>query len=146
VDVYVPGPGAQLDDMNPSLSPPFGLFWTIAIPPGGISFNLSAGRASMVADDVPIYDYADFASALSGSSGVKGTVSFKVAWSGVTERLDIRNDDSVYGGFEGSFILNSAQMEWSAKVGDLEFKSDPLDTSSSSFAEIGQERNGVFFS
>jgi len=30
-------------------------------------------------------------------------------------------------------------------VGDLVFESDPLGTSSSSFAEIGHETNGVFF-
>jgi hypothetical protein len=83
VDVYAPGPGAQpqLHDLNPSPSPPFGLFWTIAIP----------------------------------------------------------------GGFAGEFVRNAAQMEWTATVGDLVFRSAPLATSSSSFAEIGHERNGSFF-
>jgi hypothetical protein len=36
-------------------------------------------------------------------------------------------------------------MEWTATVGDLVFASDPLSSSSSSFAEIGHERNGSFF-
>jgi hypothetical protein len=36
-------------------------------------------------------------------------------------------------------------MEWTATVGDYTFVSDPLATSSSTFAEIGHERNGVFF-
>jgi hypothetical protein len=72
-------------------------------------------------------------------------VSFTVIWSGVDERLNIRNDDPVYGGFAGTFIRNTAQMDWTATVGDFTFVSDPLATSSSSFAEIGQERNGVFF-
>jgi hypothetical protein len=146
VDVYAPGPGAQLHDMNPSLSPPFGLFWTLAIPPDGISINLRDGRASMVARDVPIYDYGTFDNALSGGIGVPGTVSVKVVWSGVDERVQIHNTDPVYGGFSGDFVRNSAQLEWTATVGDLVFASDPLATSSSSFAEIGQERNGVFFS
>jgi hypothetical protein len=35
-------------------------------------------------------------------------------------------------------------MEWTARVGDLKFDSDPLVTSSSGFAEIGKEANGVF--
>jgi hypothetical protein len=145
VDVYAPGPGAQLHDLNPSPSPPFGLFWTIAIPGDGIDVNLGAGRASMQAKDVPIHDYGSFGNDLSGGPGVPGTVSFKVVWGGVNERLNIRNTDPTYGGFAGEFVRNAAQMEWTATVGDLEFVSDPLKTSSSSFAEIGHERNGIYF-
>ena len=74
-----------------------------------------------------------------------GTVSFKVVWSGVDERLNIKNTDPVYGGFAGEFVRNRAQMEWSAAVGDYTFVSDPMATSSSSFAEIGHERNESFF-
>jgi hypothetical protein len=47
----------------------------------------------------------------------------------------------VFGGFAGEFVRNSA----SAAVGDYTFVSDPIVTSSSSFAEIGHERNGSFF-
>lgn len=65
-------------------------------------------------------------------------------WSGV-EWLNIKNTDPVYGGFAGEFVRNSAQMEWSAAVGDYTFVFDPIATSSSSFAEIGHERNGSFF-
>jgi hypothetical protein len=145
VDVYEPGPGSQIHDLNPSQSPPFGLFWTIAIDGDGIDVNLGAGRASMEATDVPIFDYGSFENDIAGGPGVPGTVSFKVTWSGVQERLKIRNTDPVYGGFAGQFVRNSAQMEWTARVGDLVFQSDPLATSSSSFAEIGKERNGSFF-
>jgi hypothetical protein len=148
VDVYAPGPGAQLHDLNPSRSPPFGLFWTIAIPDDGIDVNLGAGWASLVANDVPIHDYGNLVNALTGGNPnpTPGEVSFKVTWSGVNERLNINNTDPVYGGFAGEFIRNAAQMEWTATVGDLQFASAPLATSSSSFAEIGHERNGSFFS
>jgi hypothetical protein len=133
--------------MNPSLSPPLGLFWTIAIPEDGIDINLGAGRASMEASDVPIYDYGNETESLFGGvPGTPGSVSFKVTWNGVDERLNIRNTDPIYGGFAGEFVRNAAQMEWTAVVGDLTFVSDPLATSSSSFAQIGHERNGSFFS
>jgi len=36
-------------------------------------------------------------------------------------------------------------MEWTARVGDYEFRSAPLETSMSQFALLGQERNGIFF-
>jgi hypothetical protein len=145
--VYAPGPGAQLHDLNPSPSPPFGLFWTIAIPSDGIHIHLGAGRASMEAKDVPIHDYGTIGNALSGTGppAPPGSVSFKVRWRGVDERLHIRNTDPIYGGFTGEFVRNAAQMEWTATVGDLVFASAPLATSSSSFAEIGHERNGSFF-
>jgi hypothetical protein len=146
VDVYEPGPGSQIHDLNPSLSPPLGLFWTIAIPGDGIDVNLGAGRASMQASDVPIFDYGTIANAIfGGQPGTPGSVSFRVTWSGVNERLNIRNTDPIFGGFAGNFVRNAAQMEWTATVGDLTFVSAPLATSSSSFAEIGRERNGSFF-
>ena len=63
----------------------------------------------------------------------------------MNERLKIRNDDPVYGGYAGTFIRNTAQMEWTATVGDFTFVSAALATLSSSFAEIGHERNGIFF-
>jgi hypothetical protein len=100
----------------------------------------------MEAINVPITDYGNIGNALfGGSPTTPGFVSFAVKWSGVDERLNIRNDDPVFGGFAGEFIRNTAQMEWTATVGTLTFVSAPLATSSSSFAEIGHERNGAFF-
>jgi hypothetical protein len=148
VDVYEPGPGAQIHDLNPSTFPPTGLFWTIEIPANGIDVNPSNGSASMQASDVPILDYGNIINALIGGGPppTPGSVSFTVVWSGVTERINVKNDDppAIGGGLAGEFVLNAAQMEWTATVGDFTFVSDPLATSSSSFAEIGHERNGSF--
>jgi len=143
VDVYEPGPGAQIHDLNPGIKPD-GLFWTIAMPEDSIEVNFGNGRASLEARNVPIEDYGTIANALFGGGPVPtpGFVSFTVTWHGVNERVNIRNDDD---GFAGEFIHNTAQMAWTATVGDFTFRSDPLATSSSSFAEIGHERNGIFF-
>lgn len=113
----------------------------------GIRAHFEHGRARMEARHVPIIDYGNIGKSLfaGGSAPVRGSVSFKVVWSGAGERLTIQNKDPVYGGFEGEFIRNSAQMEWSGVVDDLRFESEPLATSYSSFAEIGRERNGSFF-
>jgi hypothetical protein len=110
--------------------------------------NFGKGYASMAAENVPVLDYPDFAGSLFGVGAppVPATVSFKVVWSGVNERVKIRNTDPVYGGFGGDFIYNRAQMEWSARVGDVSIVSDPIGTSSSRWAELGHERNGMFFS
>lgn len=155
MDVYLPGPGAQIHDLNPSTFPPVGLFWTIQISDdrqgddgNGVDVNLGTGSASLQVSNAPILDYGSLGNALFGGGPppVPGTVSVRVDWQGVNQRLNIRNTDPVFGGFAGEFVRNAAQMQWSATVGDFMFESDPLGTSSSSFAEIGHERNGVFFS
>jgi hypothetical protein len=147
VDVYEPSSGAQLHDLNPTAFPPTGLFWTTEIPGDSIDVNPGKGRAVMQASNVPILDYGDFGNALfgGGPAAVPGNVSFTVAWSGVEERLNLKNSDPVYGGFAGEFVRNHAKMEWTATAGDYHFVSAPLATSSSIFAELGHERNGIFF-
>ena len=97
---------------------------------------------------MPVFDYGTLNNAVFGpvtSPLSTGTVSFKVVWGGAGQRVHIRNTDPVYGGFEGEFIRNTAQKEWTGTVGDYTFVSDSLATSSSAFAEIGHERNGSFF-
>ena len=152
MDVYELGPGSppkvtQVHDLNPSPSPPVGLFWTTEIPDNGVEVQLGRGYASVEAHNIPIIDYGDIGNAIFGGGppGVPGHISYRVVWSGVDHRRNFKNTDPVYGGFAGNFVYNKAQMEWSARVGDNLFLSAPMGTSSSSFAVIGEERNGVFF-
>jgi hypothetical protein len=152
VDVYQLRAGdqtsTQIHDFNPSTFPPVGLFWTVELPEDSVEVDFDDGWASLRGFDVPVFDYGTLPNALFGpvpSPLPTGTVSFKVVWNGPGQRAHIRNTDPVYGGFEGQFIRNTAQMEWTATVGDYAFVSDPLSTSSSTFAEIGRERNGSFF-
>ena len=151
MDVFLPGPGDQIHDLNPTVFPPVGLFWTIQIPQeddsSGVKVDFDEGSAVMRASNVPIFDYGYIPNALfgGGPTPVPGSVSFKVVWGGSGQSVNVRNTDPVFGGFEGQFIRNTAQMEWTAQVGDYKFESDPLETSSSSFAEIGREKNGSYF-
>lgn len=151
MDVYEPGPGSQIHDLNPTAFPATGLFWTIEAPDTDVRVNPGKGRAVLEVEDAPILDYGKIENALFPSGPapdpppIPGTVSFRVVWSGVHERVNIRNTDPIYGGYAGEFVRNAAQMEWTATVGDYRFVSAPLATSSSSFAELGHERNGSFF-
>jgi hypothetical protein len=142
--VYDPSLGfAQIDDMNPGITPfPSGLFWTTRLPEKSVHANPGAGQAVIEAHNIAVQDFGDFNHAVSGNPGQPATVSFKVQWSGVDERVNVKNRSD---GFAGEFVRNSAQMEWSATVGDYSFVSAPLETSSSAFAEVGTERNGSFF-
>jgi hypothetical protein len=150
VDVYQlrAGSQTQIHDFNPSTFPPVGLFWTIELPEDAVDVEFSKGRATLQGFDVSVFDYGTLPNALfapAPSPLLTGSVSFKVVWGGTGQRVHVRNTDPVYGGFAGEFIRNTAQMEWTATVGDYTFESDPLSTSSSTFAEIGRERNGSFF-
>ena len=116
------------------------------IPGNGIDVNLGKGSAVLQASNVPVFDYGNIPNALfGGPSTITGQTSFTVVWSGVNERLNIKNTDPIYGGFGGEFVRNSAQMEWTATAGDYQFVSAPLATSASLWAELGHERNGIFF-
>lgn len=142
--MYEPGPGDQLHDLNPSEPHPLGLFWTVPIPDASINVDFASGRATLSAQDVQVFDYGQISNALSGTGPPpqSATVSFRVEWSGSVDQRPVRNASA---GFTGEFIRNFAWMEWSGSVGPYQFVSAPLASSSSSFAEIGQERNGMFF-
>lgn len=96
------------------------------------------------ANNVHLFDFHDIVNALfgGGPAPVPATVSFEVRWSGTGDRVSIKNQAN---GFAGEYVRNQAQMEWTATVGDFHYVSAPLSTSASEFAELGTERNGVFF-
>lgn len=129
--------------MNPGIHPfPNGLFWTLQIPDDSVEVHPGAGSATYRVRDLSIADYVNFDGSFNNGPSTPATVSFEVRWSGVDQRLNIKDDAARFG---GEFVRGRAQMEWSAVVGDLEFRSDPLAASSSDFASLGTERNGTFF-
>jgi hypothetical protein len=147
VDVFEPGSGSeptQLHDLNPSPTTPKGLFWTVAVPSAAISADPQQGSATYQLGNVDVLDHGTIMAALGGGgpAPLPATVSFKVVWGGVQERRRVRNEDD---GHAGDFAFGAAQMEWTATAGDYSFKSAPLASSTSSFAVLGQERNGIYF-
>ena len=148
MDVYLPGTGgAQVHEINPTQFPPVGLFWTVPIPVGGVEVDLANGTASMKAHKVPIYDYGTIQNAFfmgSNPPPIPGWISFKVVWRGGIAGMPVHSTDPTNGIFAGTLADCMAQMEWTAEVGDFSFQSDPLETSHSSYAQIGQETNGSY--
>jgi hypothetical protein len=121
------------------------LFWTTRLASNSVGgVNPGAGRAVYQATNVPIQDFHSILNALfgGGASPEPGLVSFEVRWFGVDDRVNIKNKSN---GFAGEYVRGQAQMEWTATVGDFHYVSDPIETSSSEFAELGHERNGSFF-
>ena len=111
-----------------------------------VSVQFGAGRARYAVSDMAMPDFFNIPNALfrfQDPVSVPAIVSFDITWSGpITDRMDV--NDPVEG-FEGQFVLNQATMTWSAESQDgFRFVSDPSPTTSA-FAMLGKERNGVFF-
>ncbi len=123
---------------------PGGLFWTIPIPADSVVIHSGKGTASLELTNVELKDFGSFCNDLLHGPSVPATASMNVQWSGVTDRVKVRN---VAEGFAGEFNVTNAAIEFTASVpfNNFEFVSDPAATSTNLFAQIGRERNGVFF-
>jgi hypothetical protein len=134
-------PNNQIHDFNPGIAPS-GLFWTIRIPDESVEVDLDDAEASMNLSDVEIEDYHDIVNALQDGPSVHADVSFHVRWHGVKDRVHVRDKQNE---FVGDFIEDTATCRWSAETEKFKFVSAPANTSTTVFAQIGRERNGVFF-
>jgi hypothetical protein len=69
-------------------------------------------------------------------------VTYEIVWSDpITRDITVRDTTN---GFAGRFLENHASMTWSASQVGFSFVSDAPETSTSVFAELGRERNGIF--
>lgn len=108
--------------------------------------NVSEGKARFAVQNMHLKDFFNIPNGLfhlQNPTFTPATASFDIHWTGpVTERRSIRDESN---GFRGDFVSCSATMSWSAKTADFKFRSDPESTSSSVFAVLGNESNGVYF-
>jgi hypothetical protein len=132
----------QVHDYNPGI-PPSGLFWVTRIPEDAVEFHLGSGKASMDVEDLALSDYGNILHALLDENEVPAEISFSARWKNVIQQVDLHDAEN---SFEGHFVENQAFVEWTASQDGFEFESDPMEMSESTFAVIGKERNGVFFS
>ena len=127
--------------MNPGITTT-GLFWTMGVDEDSVEVDFGKGRAEMRVERAHVLDYGNFLNSLFGGPSEPATVSFEIHWSGRAPRQRVVNMAQE---MEGEFIRNAATVEWSATTEKYKFVSRPASTSSSLFAEIARERNGVFF-
>jgi hypothetical protein len=118
------------------------LFWTVRIPNESVSVNLDDGRASMHVEEQDVLDFGSIPNALNNGPSVAARVSYELDWSGVLQRTQVH--DPVQG-YEGLFLQTNATITWRAHAANgFRFTSD-AEGQSTVFAEVGNERNGVFF-
>jgi|SRR5215469_1458126 len=137
----------QLHDFNLGIVPfPDGLFWTTATDPKNIKASFGNASASFHLNDLAVTDYFNIVNALENGAlqtPVAATLStLDVEWSGPGTRVTVQDAAN---GFEATLIRNSATMKWTASnAAGFSFVSDPAGTTSV-VAQIGHEKNGVFF-
>ncbi|MGH9839453.1 MAG: hypothetical protein ACREEM_11790 [Blastocatellia bacterium] len=136
------GPAGQIHDFNPGIAGS-GLFWTTCIDEHDVSVNPGNGRASMQVRDIALRDFHDLVNALLEGRSVPAVASFEINWTASSNKRQFHYPP---GEWDANVVLNSAQVAWEARTATARFVSDPASTSTSLFAEVGHERNGVFFS
>jgi len=120
--------------------------------------DLNAGTASLHVQNLCVYDAFTVANSIQGVNRavnqVKGIFnSLDMEWSGIIKR-DTANEP--VNKMRGSFVENTATIAVAATTPitivtalsnghGFQFVSDPASTSVSNFAQIGYERNGVFY-
>ncbi len=119
------------------------VLWTVAIPADGVQVNPGSGTAELHVHDLAVRDYSNVPNALEQGAFVPATISFDVVWSGpVTRHVNVRDAAN---GFAGEFNESRATVAFSATEAGFQFTSAPASTQTSVFAEVGHERNGIFF-
>jgi hypothetical protein len=135
--------GQQVHDFNPGVTQN-GLFWTAVVSSDSVDVDLATGSATLQVSDIQLKDFFDFENAIlrNGATPRQGRMSFRVEWTASGPAADFDNASQQ---FRGSFSPAVAQMEWSGRSGDYEFKSAPLAESITNAAQLGEESNGSFY-
>lgn len=109
-----------------------------------MQIDLHAGTASLILTDFALKDFGTFCNDLSHGPSVAATVSLNMQWNGVIDEYSIKSASQ---GYAGEFKVTGATLKYRASVpgNNFKFVSGPASTSINLFAQIGKERNGVFF-
>jgi len=103
----------------------------------------------MAVSDLEISDYFNWPNgavlgAIEGSE--PGVVSFHIEWMKSKDKRQFSNGAGTPDRWRANVVINEAKAEWEGETAKAHYVSDPLAKSQSLFAEVGHERNGVFFS
>jgi hypothetical protein len=121
------------------------------ISPDDIVTNFGAGTATLQFSNVDLFDWTTLANSLTGGALIPGTptkatISGTIQWSGVARRFTV---DDKTNGFGGDFIESQATFNVSTQNADGSSFSgsgdSTIQTFGGNYAQIGLERNGVFF-
>jgi hypothetical protein len=131
-----------VNDFNPGIAAS-GLFWTVAVPDNSVDVHPGAGTARFALANFDTRDFHNIGNSILGGPSDPAVVSFAMNWSGHGQALG-QTDGAT---FSFDSVISTVTVEWSAinESTQMRFQSDPASTSSSEFAAVGHEKNGVFY-
>jgi hypothetical protein len=145
VDLFVPGSGAQVHDVNGGILAS-GLFWTLPVDDDALRVSHDARRAVLDVDDLQVIDSFQFL----GANNTPATLSLHVEWRATGPFVDRGKGTTVPAtdpaAFSGSFAVARSTAAFTGAEFGFSFTSDPGVSTDRTFAEMGRERNGVFLS
>jgi hypothetical protein len=129
-------------EYDPSFSPS-GVLWTAPLPEdSALVIDFEAAEATLIVD-IDVRDFTKKAISFALGPAVPAALTYELRWSGPIKReASVRDADN---GFRGLFKENQATFSWSTSQAGFKFDSDAANTSTSVFAQIGRESNGIFF-
>jgi hypothetical protein len=134
-------PAKQIHDFHPPISPS-GLYWVVPVPGQGLTISADGNTFTLEMKNVAVVDQPRWPALDSIASPARMT--FKMVWRSTGEPVKYE-DASKHFRFTGTRA--SCQLEAEVEVPSIGFswKSDPLNTSKSDFAIIGDEVNGRYY-
>jgi hypothetical protein len=136
--------GQQIHDFNPGIQPD-GRFWTTPLSDGNVDVSPGSGRALYQAQQLAVPDFESGFNALTHGPSVPGVVSFRVEWQAAADHQHHRIGNAAHR-WTANVLRTSATCVWSGETADASFHTDSSDPFVNMiFAEVGEERSGVFF-
>ncbi|HEV2237656.1 MAG TPA: hypothetical protein VGR57_13425 [Ktedonobacterales bacterium] len=107
-----------------------------------MTVDLGAGTATLTVANQSVLDYFSIPNAFNNGDRVAATVSYAIRWQHVKQRRQVFNTDLHVAGL---FLDTDASIAWSASnANGFHFTASPAGQQAV-IAQIGHERNGVFF-
>jgi hypothetical protein len=134
-------PANQIHDFHPPISAE-GLYWVTPVSRDRLTFSSNGKTASLEMKNVPIIDQPRWPAL--DADATPAFLDFKLAITSTDEAIKYEDSNRQYR-FEGFKAL--AQLEAAVRVPSIDFvfKTDPLETSKSDFAVVGNEVNGKYY-
>jgi hypothetical protein len=130
-------------DLNGGI-PPSGLFWTVPLDNGALRVSADRRRAVLRVSDLPVLESFQFGN----PNAVPALTSFSVEWRATGRPVARGSGRGVPptdpAAFLGSFATASSRASFTAREFGFRFRTNGAATTDRTFAELGQERNGVF--
>jgi hypothetical protein len=143
VDLFEPGSGSQVHDANGGILAS-GLFWTLPVYDEELTISRDGRSATLVVKRIEVIDSFTFG----GPTGTPMSLGLHVRWAATGRtvergrgRLVPATDPAA---FLGQFAVARSTAAISGSEFGFRFRSNPDVSTDGTFAQVGQERNGIF--